>query len=224
MLNTIVVTPENRGLFGPLLDEQFRQRHSLFVGQLSWEIPNAAGREMDQYDRVDTTYVLIEDRGHLVAYARLLPTTSSVAYGPTRFTYLVKDAVDGKLPGIPQDILHKGQPPISADVWEMTRVEARDRFALEALFSSANRFLWDVGARRAITFTRKNFARILSGLGYRTQPTGPDVFYGGKRYCSMSTELTNSIASQADKVVSCNTAISRAGTKLALSESPAHVD
>ena len=201
MLNSIVVTPQNKGIYGALVSEQYRMRHALFVDQLGWDIPRFARFEMDQYDRVDTRYLLIEDTGALVGYARILPTTTSVRYGTCDFSYLVRDAVEGKLPGIPRSILDPNALPRSSEVWEMTRVEARDRNVLAELFGIANRFLCSEGATGTITFTRKTFARILSGLGYPTRIAGPQVMYGGKHYCVMTTELRSPKARRPEHAV-----------------------
>lgn len=190
MTNRIIVTEHNRGTFGSLLDEQFRQRRNLFVDELGWDLPSKQSPiETDQYDRPETVYVLIEQDGALIAYARLLPTTTTVSFGSHEFTYLVKDAVLGKLPGIPSNIFEVDQLPNSQQVWEMTRVEARDRVAMKVLFEASNEYLTSVGAKETITFTRQSFASILSKLGFPTEACGPVVEYGGKPYRVLRTVL-----------------------------------
>ncbi|MDE4134451.1 acyl-homoserine-lactone synthase [Phaeobacter sp. QD34_3] len=194
MLNTLIVDDRNMGLYGGLLHEQFRKRHALFAQQLGWDVPRSVHIERDQYDRDETVYVLVEEAGELIGYARLLPTTATVAYGSANFSYLVRDACQGKLPGIPSDILGEFEPPTSNEVWEMTRVEAQGRKSLIALFDAANGFLVSQGAVSAITFTRRSFSGILNSLGYETKILGRDVDYGGKPYCTMSTRLKQSAA------------------------------
>ncbi|MFV1464660.1 acyl-homoserine-lactone synthase [Phaeobacter sp. JH57H2] len=189
MQNVLIVNDKNMGLYGGLLHEQFRRRHALFAEELKWDVPRSDCIERDQYDRADTVYVLIEEAGNLTAYARLLPTTARVNYGSTSFSYLVRDACLGKLPGIPSDILDGQDPPSSESIWEMTRVEAQGRTSLTALFHAANSFLTSQGAQRAITFTRRSFSGILNTLGYETEILGRDVDYSGKPYCSMITNL-----------------------------------
>ncbi|ATF18003.1 hypothetical protein D1820_05530 [Phaeobacter sp. LSS9] len=189
MQNVLIIDDKNMGLYGGLLHEQFRKRHALFAEELKWDVPRSAHIERDQYDRAETVYILIEEAGCLSAYARLLPTTARVNYGSTSFSYLVRDACLGKLPGIPSDILEGQDPPSSSDVWEMTRVEAKGRKSLVSLFDAANAFLTSQGAKRAITFTRRSFSGILNSLGYETDILGRDVDYSGKSYCSMMTIL-----------------------------------
>ncbi|UWQ34603.1 hypothetical protein K3555_09005 [Leisingera sp. M527] len=192
MQNVLIVDDKNMGIYGGLLHEQFRQRHALFAEELAWDVPRSSQIERDQYDRAETVYVLIEEGGRLTAYARLLPTTASVNYGSAAFSYLVRDACLGKLPGIPSDILEGQDPPRSDGIWEMTRVEAQGKKSLVALFEATNAFLVSRGAHSAITFTRRSFAGILNKLGFRTEILGREVDYGGKPYCSMMTTLISS--------------------------------
>ncbi len=189
MQNVLIVNDTNMGFYGGLLHEQFKKRYALFAEELAWDVPRSTLIERDQYDRAETVYVLIEEAGNLTAYARLLPTTARVNYGTESFSYLVRDACLGKLPGIPSDILDGRDPPSSADTWEMTRVEAQGRKSLVALFKAANAFLMSIEASHAITFTRRSFSGILNSLGYETEILGRNVDYGGKPYCSMMTKL-----------------------------------
>ena len=189
-MNRVIVTDKNRGLYGGLLQEQFRQRRDLFVGDFGWSIPSTTVIESDQYDRVDTVYVIIEDEGRVVGYARLLQTTSRVRYGTSEFSYMVRDAALGILPGIDPGILPDQTPPSSVETWEMTRVEARDRKSLAAIFDTASLFLSAQGATHTITFTRQSFSGILNKLGYRTTELGPRFDYGGQAFCVLSTRVS----------------------------------
>lgn len=195
MKNTIIVTEKNRGIYGGLLHQQFCKRKQIFVDQLDWKIPSNETLECDQYDRHDTVYVLVEEGGELVAYGRLLPTTSSVQYGRETCSYLVRDAVLGALPGIPPEIYEKDLLPSNETVWEMTRVDAKDPQALFALFEATNCYLVGNGAKETITFSRKSFAKILTRLGYTTSVVGPSIVYGRKEYCVLKT-LLNAPAAQ----------------------------
>lgn len=188
-MNTIIINSANKGAYGALYHQHLKQRRKLFVDELGWPVPHDEQIEMDQYDRFDATYVLVEDQGEVVAYARLLPTTSEVVFGEVQFSYLVRDAVEGLLPGIPTNIM-AGQPaPITSDVWEMTRFQAKDRRAMRELFRRAAQFLEEVGATHTISFTRRSFMGILNGLHLPTKSVGPDVTYGTKRYCVLVTDL-----------------------------------
>ncbi len=190
-MNRIFVTSANIGCYGHLLHEQFKQRKQLFVDQLAWEIPHNSFIERDQYDRHDTCYVLIEENGALIGYARLLSTTSVVNYGTTCHTYMVKDAREGLLPGIPSDILEHGDPPVDEKVWEMTRFEARNRAAMRAIFETAADHLCRLGVHQTVSYTRCSYAPILNALGLPTRVLGRTVRSSdGKSYCVLETDLS----------------------------------
>ena len=62
-----------------LLDAMHQLRARVFAGRLGWQVKIEHGRERDEYDALDPTYILaLTDRGQVAGCARLLPTT-----GPT---------------------------------------------------------------------------------------------------------------------------------------------
>lgn len=71
-----IANTENRCLFGPDLEEMYRQRKVVFVDRVGWRLPVLADRETDAYDRADTLYLLAKDEpgGGLLASVRLLST------------------------------------------------------------------------------------------------------------------------------------------------------
>ena|SRR6056297_914789 len=189
MFNRIIINDRNRGQFGGLVQEQLRQRRALFHGELGWDIPRSAHIEQDQYDRAETVYVIVEKDGDVVAYARLMPTMATVRYGQAEFSYLTRDATLGLLPGIPPHILGGRAAPQSEEVWEVSRVEAADKAALVTLFETIAEYAEAAGVKELITFTRKNFDRIVRGLGYEASVLGEPVQYGGKPYCAIRMAL-----------------------------------
>jgi acyl-homoserine lactone synthase len=74
-----VVRAENRRLYSEHLDEYFRARHEVYVGERGWtELAKPDGREIDQFDLPSTTYLLAIKNGQVVGGHRLVPTL-----GPT---------------------------------------------------------------------------------------------------------------------------------------------
>ncbi len=190
-MNSIIVTSANQGCYGWLFQEHLKQRKRLFVDQHKWEIPHDSEVEHDQYDRPDTVYILIEDRGELIGYTRLLPTISQVTFGTMQFSYMVKDAVEGLLPGIPQDILFGEAAPVGHHVWEMTRFHARDRTTMKTIFNKAAEFLMSRGATHTVSFTRTSYKSVLNACGLPTKKIGSEVRYNdGRKYCVLETDLT----------------------------------
>ena len=186
MWNRIVVTDRNRGVYGALVHEHLQKRRILFHEKLGWDIPRTEHIEQDQYDRGETVYVLVERAGRVEAYARLMPTTAKVSYGAVEYSYMIRDATRGMLPGIPDDILGARVPPQAASIWEASRVEASGRAALVALFLTIAEYLEEVGADELISFTRKNFDAIVRAIGFDAAVIGEPVYYEGKPYCAIS--------------------------------------
>lgn len=76
-----------------LLEEHYRLRHEIFVGERGWSaLARPDGREIDAYDTPQAVYVLAIDDGHAVGGYRFLPTS-----GPhllhDRYSHLVHGLV-----------------------------------------------------------------------------------------------------------------------------------
>jgi N-acyl-L-homoserine lactone synthetase len=71
-----IVNSVNRSLYEAELEEMFRFRHQVAIGEMGWDLPHAeADREVDQFDTEHAIYFLDYDRrGKLLASARLVPT------------------------------------------------------------------------------------------------------------------------------------------------------
>jgi acyl homoserine lactone synthase len=85
-------------------------RYDIFVGQLGWDLPCEPGCDQDQFDIAEALHVTARaPHGHLIGYARLLPTTGC---------YLLAEL-------FPQ-LLGTQIAPKDASVWELSRYTARD--------------------------------------------------------------------------------------------------
>lgn len=74
MIEAHVVQSSNKHLYEREFDEFLRRRHDHFVDRKGWRPPSADGREIDQFDTDDATYILgIEDR-RVVTSCRLIST------------------------------------------------------------------------------------------------------------------------------------------------------
>jgi acyl-homoserine lactone synthase len=72
-----VVDTDNRHLYRNQLEEQFRIRHDIYVGERRWmALEKPDGREVDQFDNEDAVYLLALDEGHVIGGTRLVPTLS----------------------------------------------------------------------------------------------------------------------------------------------------
>lgn len=79
------------------LEEAFRFRHSIFVDGMGWEqIRRTDGLERDQFDTEHAVHFLLCEKGKLVGYQRLLPTTR-----PYLLTEVYPYLCDGEAPHDP---------------------------------------------------------------------------------------------------------------------------
>jgi acyl-homoserine lactone synthase len=112
-----VIDKHNREAFHVQLEEMYRIRHDIYVGRRGWKaLERPDGRDVDQFDRENTVYLLgLEPGGHVTAGLRLNPTT-----GP----HLIRDV-------FPHTIT-EGSIPVGDSIYEFTRwFVAKDRVSKE---------------------------------------------------------------------------------------------
>jgi N-acyl-L-homoserine lactone synthetase len=148
-------------------------RHQVFVERLGWQLRADEGRELDQFDRPDTLYVIAQDDADEVfGCARLLPTT-----GPC----LMSEVFPG---------LIAGPPPCDPRIWELSRFACggagggaladfpRSDTArlMEEVMACARRH----GAERLVTVTWLGIERLLRRLAIPATRAGKPVRMGGQ--------------------------------------------
>ena len=161
-------------------------RYEVFVNRLGWPLDCPVGQEQDQFDRVDTEYVLaMQDDGSICGCARLLPTDRPYLLGEV-FPVL----------------MHGQCLPADAAVWEVSRfatwassassadgpcdrtnngIETEDdlmrtRLLARAVLERAA----ELGAKRLITVSPYGMERLLRRVGVDARRSGPPVMWGGQ--------------------------------------------
>lgn len=171
-----VVSGDKKQIPAELYVQVATYRHRVFVDHLGWSLQTDNGLELDQFDRLDTVYVVAQnDEGQVFGCARLLPTTRP---------YLLGELFPQLLNGLP--------PPCSPDVWELSRFSAVDfignattaigrfssevgiRLLQESLACAAAR-----GARRVITVSPIGVERLLRAAGFTAHRAGPPMIING---------------------------------------------
>ncbi len=180
-------------IHGSAFYEFLALRKQFFVDQLGWKIPHDDEVEMDQYDNPTAYYSLVVDSGKVVAGTRVMATTAQ--WGS--HTYMLKDAVAGKLPGIPTDIIPSTDA--TANVWEVTRTVISDEVSTQAGRSECLSLMLDgavdvaraQGATELISLSPLAMTRALRKLGYEAKRIGEPYRNDedGRKYAciSMST-------------------------------------
>lgn len=94
-----------------LMTQVARYRHKVFVEKRGWQCQFGDAPEYDQFDRVDTLYVVAQDKkgGDIIGTARLLPSSRP---------YWLGEVFPQLLDGL--------SPPCSDEVWEISRLAAVD--------------------------------------------------------------------------------------------------
>lgn len=144
-------------------------RKSIFIGKLAWDLQHADAMEFEQYDSVDTVYVIAHENGQVLGGARLLRTDRSVGV----YSYMIRDAYYRRLPGLPHEICAK-EPPCSADVWELTRLGTNGRAGVsDEILRKSNEFLVEQKATNCLFLGSPAFMRIARNLAFCPDPMGP---------------------------------------------------
>lgn len=173
-------------------------RKRFFVDQLGWDIPHDDEVEMDQYDNPKAYYSLVVRDGKVIGGMRAMATTAQ--WGT--HTYMLRDAVAGKLIGIPADIIPEAEALIN--LWEVTRTVISDDVTTQAdrsqclsmLLNGAVDVARQHGATELMSLSPVAMARTLRKLGYDAQTIGQPYRNAedGRRYAcvSMSTKRSDS--------------------------------
>ncbi|MXQ11700.1 acyl-homoserine-lactone synthase [Microvirga makkahensis] len=104
MTRVHVITRDNRALYEECIQQFYRLRYQIFVGERGWDsLRGADGLEIDTYDNEHAIYLLAIDAGRVVGGQRLYPTLLPHMISEV-FPHLVQL-------GIPQ----------AADIFEWTR-------------------------------------------------------------------------------------------------------
>lgn len=95
----------NMHRFPTVLEDMFQLRARVFAGRLGWDVTITDGKEIDQFDKMNPSYIVgLDDEMNVISCARVLQTM-----GP----HMLADVFDAIL---------DGEPPVrSPNIWESTR-------------------------------------------------------------------------------------------------------
>jgi len=168
-------------IHGELFTDVLKARHESFIVQQNWDLPEEDGMEFDQYDTPQSRWIAVHDFGRVLAGIRMTPTTAKCGI----YSYMIKDAQNGLLDSIPQDILYD-DAPVGEHIWETSRVfvaqdvPAKLRLGVQAsLMSEMVRTARDNGATQLLGLCPRAWKRWMSRLGYKTEHVGPCLDIGG---------------------------------------------
>jgi len=171
-------------------------RKRFFVDTLGWDIPHNDNVEMDQYDNPLAHYSLVLRDGQVIGGARAMPTTSS--WG--EYTYMLRDAVAGKLADIPDQVLDS--EIATSKVWECTRLVISDDVCghvdrsqcLSLIVDGLMKVAAEKGGSELMSLSPVTLMRALRQLGYSASRIGEPYSNpgDGRRYAVLSMPTTRS--------------------------------
>ncbi|PHQ97529.1 MAG: autoinducer synthase [Marinosulfonomonas sp.] len=177
-------------LHGTAFFDYLALRKRFFVDALGWDIPHDENVEMDQYDNPLAHYSLVLRNGQIVGGARAMPTTSS--WG--EYTYMLRDAVAGKLVDIPDRVLDAEIE--SPKVWECTRLVISDDVCghvdrsqcLSLIVDGLSSVAAERGGSELMSLSPVTLMRALRQLGYSASRIGEPYSNpgDGRKYAVLS--------------------------------------
>lgn len=155
-----------------LVGQFMRLRKEVFLDRKGWPLYEHEGMEFEQYDTVRATYVVAHIGNDVLGGARLLRTTHSVGSGRWTYSYMIRDACRGLLPGLPTDLCDE-PPPVDATVWELSRLATQGRADVAStILLEVNRFLKSQGAARCLFLAAPAVTRVAARMGRKLQSLG----------------------------------------------------
>lgn len=150
-------------------------RKKVFIERMSWELHQCDGIEFEQYDTVETVYVVAHRGRKALGGARLRRTDHILGSGRLVYSYMIRDASLGLLPQLPSNLC-SCKPPVASDIWELTRLASiGDHSISRSVLQAANRFLFEKKATSCLFLGPPAFLRIARSMGWRPEAMGPVV-------------------------------------------------
>lgn len=174
--------------YATLLRQFFRLRKRVFVDTLDWELDVFDEMEIDQYDQETAEYILQVQDGKCIGGARLLPTTTSFEVDGKPFSYMLRDAHLGRLPGFPQEVTE--HIPVDEKVWELTRViSAKDPKSFRDMMEAVRKHLKTYGVENCLFITRTAMYKICKFWGYDIRIIGPELKFGAMKAVTLDCKI-----------------------------------
>lgn len=147
-------------------------RKEVFVDRKEWALHAAEGNEFEQYDTFDTVYVIAHRDREVVGGARLKRCDTTWGNGKIVYSYMIRDACRGLLPGMPTDLCFD-EPPVDPLAWELTRFAAKEPGVAAAILRSVNGYLFKQDATRCLALGSPAFMRMAGRAGWPANKLGP---------------------------------------------------
>lgn len=173
-----------------LVMDFMRFRKRVFVDRMEWPLIHSEGVEFEQYDTLNTCYILAHEGRSVIGGARVKPTSATNGRGVAVYSYMIRDAYLGLLPGMPTELCNE-EPPVDPDVWELTRFVAQEKpvGVAEAILKASNEYLYNQNAKTCLFLGPPAFMRMAKRLGWTPVPLGPIVGNKDGRFLAFGCDV-----------------------------------
>ncbi|WP_456386067.1 acyl-homoserine-lactone synthase [Profundibacter sp.] len=168
-----------------------RLRRKVFIDGMDWKLISHNQIEYEQYDTIATTYVIAHEHGKVIGGARLLRTDSKLptSFGLTQYSYMIRDAYLGLLPGLPSNICY-AEPPANSKTWELTRfVSLGSAQVGREILTTVNDYIKFHNAETCLFLAPPVFMRMSKSMGYTPKPIGKIVGNETGRFLAFSCNV-----------------------------------
>lgn len=150
-------------------------RKEIFVDQKDWPLYSYERLEFEQYDTFGAIYIIAHEGRSAIGGARLVRTDHRIGTGVVEYSYMIRDAYMGLLPGMPPDLCFK-VPPSDSSTWELTRLASLPSTNVAGLIlDRANEFLASKNAATCLFLGPPAFLRMAKTMNYEPRRLGPIV-------------------------------------------------
>lgn len=166
-----------------------RFRKEVFIDRKTWALFHHEGCEFEQYDTMQTVYIVAHRGREVLGGARLRRTSWTNGPGRLSYSYMIRDAYLGLLPGMPEDLCFE-EPPVHPDIWEMTRMAVVPEPGVATkILETTHAFLVDMCARKCLILGSPAFLRMARRLDWSVTPMGPVTGNGDGRFLAIACEV-----------------------------------
>jgi acyl homoserine lactone synthase len=167
-MNVIALSQRQFGLNFDLLAAMFRLRRRVFKERLGWTVSVSGDLELDVYDALNPTYLLlVSDKREVIGCVRLLPTT-----GPTMLADTFPQLLTGSSPPRDNRILESSRFCVDTTLTDHLAGNGVNR-ATFMLFAAMIESLGLLDADRIVTVTDTRMERILRRAGWSLERLAP---------------------------------------------------
>jgi N-acyl-L-homoserine lactone synthetase len=149
-----------------LLDDMHRLRSEIFGTRLSWDVTIREGRECDEFDGFQPTYIIAVGSSRVIGCARLLPAT-----GPTMLERTFPELLDSGTLNAHSAMIESSRFCVDTTVRERRGEGALHTVTL-MMFAGIIEWCLVHGYREIATATDVRFERILARAGWPMRRLG----------------------------------------------------